>query len=148
MPYDMSNFGDSKWVRTHPNHVYTHGSMEPVLSVLDVRGFELRDLFLIGFNDSCGTLVLPTESRAENAAAALEPAFATKVQPGRRGRLGDRLHPSRTGRHHAVGVHHRPHAQGRPSGHQGRPLGPLTNQACRLPDLPAPTLNHGGRDGR
>ncbi|MET8275733.1 hypothetical protein [Streptomyces sp. NPDC005096] len=79
MPFDMSKFGDSKWVRTHPNRVCAHGSTEPVLSVLDVRGFELHDLFLIGFNDSCGTIVLPTESRAENAAAALEPAFATQV---------------------------------------------------------------------
>ncbi|OIJ95403.1 hypothetical protein BIV24_08970 [Streptomyces colonosanans] len=79
MPYDMSQFGKSRWVKTHPNGVYTHGSTEPVLSVLDVRGFELRDLFLIGLNDSCGTIVLPTESRAENAAAALEPAFATRV---------------------------------------------------------------------
>ncbi|WP_177198657.1 hypothetical protein [Streptomyces colonosanans] len=75
----MSQFGKSRWVKTHPNGVYTHGSTEPVLSVLDVRGFELRDLFLIGLNDSCGTIVLPTESRAENAAAALEPAFATRV---------------------------------------------------------------------
>jgi hypothetical protein len=79
MPYDMSNFATSRWVRTHPNNVYTHGSLEPVLSILDVRGFALHDLFLIGFNDNCGTLVLPTESRAENAAAALEPAFATRV---------------------------------------------------------------------
>lgn len=44
-----------------------------------MRGFELRDLFLIGLNDNCGTLVLPSESRAENAAAALEPAFETRV---------------------------------------------------------------------
>ncbi|WP_331755873.1 hypothetical protein [Streptomyces sp. NBC_01643] len=79
MPFDMSKFGDSEWVRTEPNGVCTHGSTEPVLSVLDVRGFELHDLFLIAFNDSCGTIVLPTESRAENAAAALEPAFATRV---------------------------------------------------------------------
>ncbi|WJY43229.1 hypothetical protein QT196_38880 (plasmid) [Streptomyces sp. P9-2B-2] len=75
----MSRFGTSRWVKTHPNNVYTHGSTEPVLSVLDVRGFELRELFLIGINDSCGTLVLPSESRAENAAAALEPAFDTRV---------------------------------------------------------------------
>ncbi|MCZ1012661.1 hypothetical protein [Streptomyces lydicus] len=79
MAFDMSRFGTSRWVKTHPNGVYTHGSTEPVLSVLDVRGFELRELFLIGINDSCGTLVLPSESRAENAAAALEPAFDTQV---------------------------------------------------------------------
>ncbi|WP_086706892.1 hypothetical protein [Streptomyces antimycoticus] len=79
MTIDMSKFGKSRWVKSHPNNVYTHGSTEPVLSVLDVRGFELRDLFLIGLNDSCGTIILPTESRAENAAAALEPAYATRA---------------------------------------------------------------------
>jgi hypothetical protein len=79
MAFDMSNFATSRWVKTHPNNVYTHGSLEPVLSILDVRGFALHDLFLIGLNDSCGTLVLPTESRAENAAAALEPAYETRV---------------------------------------------------------------------
>ncbi|GAA2264605.1 hypothetical protein GCM10010232_65920 [Streptomyces amakusaensis] len=81
MAFDMSVFGRSRWVQTHPNGVYTHGSLQPVLSILDVRGFELRDLFLIGINDDCGTIVLPTESRAENAAAALEPAYATTVKP-------------------------------------------------------------------
>ncbi|MFJ6792018.1 hypothetical protein [Streptomyces angustmyceticus] len=75
----MSRFGTSRWVKTHPNGVYTTGSTEPVLSVLDVRGFELRELFLIGINDSCGTLIVPVESRAENAAAALEPAFNARV---------------------------------------------------------------------
>ncbi|MYZ39781.1 MULTISPECIES: hypothetical protein [unclassified Streptomyces] len=75
----MSRFATNRWIKTHPNGVYTHGSTEPILSVLDVRGFEVRDLFLIGFNDSCGTLVLPTERRAQNAAAVLEPAFATRV---------------------------------------------------------------------
>ncbi|CAL9668868.1 hypothetical protein [Streptomyces sp. enrichment culture] len=79
MPYDMSRFVTNRWIKTHPNRVYTHGSLEPVLSILDVRGFEVHDLFLIGLNDSCGTLVLPSESRAQNAAAALEPAYKTKV---------------------------------------------------------------------
>ncbi|MBB1260393.1 hypothetical protein [Streptomyces alkaliterrae] len=75
----MSKFGNSQWVTAHPNGVYTHGFLEPIMTVLDMRGFELHDLFLIGLNDSCGTLVLPTESRAENAAVALEPAYATRV---------------------------------------------------------------------
>ncbi|WP_432095673.1 hypothetical protein [Streptomyces sp. bgisy100] len=79
MAFDMSKFGGSRWVKSHPRNVYTHGSLEPVLSILDVRGFELHDLFLIGLNDSCGTVVLPSESRAENAAAALEPAYETRV---------------------------------------------------------------------
>lgn len=80
MAFDMSRYGQSRWVKTHPNGVYSHGSTEPVLSVLDVRGFEVGDLFLIGLNDNCGTIVLPTESRAQNAAAALEPAYATTVK--------------------------------------------------------------------
>ncbi|MFE0779159.1 hypothetical protein [Streptomyces sp. NPDC058861] len=79
MAIDMSTFGGSRWVTTHPNNLHTHGSLEPVMSILDVRGFPLHDMFLIGINDSCGTIVLPSESRAENAAAALEPAYETRV---------------------------------------------------------------------
>ncbi|WP_030423264.1 hypothetical protein [Streptomyces sp. NRRL F-5065] len=79
MAFDMSKFGGGRWVKTHPNNVHTHGSTEPIMTVLELRGFELRDLFLIGFNDSCGSIVLPSESRAENAAAALEPAYETRV---------------------------------------------------------------------
>ncbi|GGZ22067.1 hypothetical protein ACFW6E_38065 [Streptomyces olivaceoviridis] len=86
MAIDMSKFGGSRWVKSHPNNVHTHGSTEPILSVLDVRGFELRDLFLIGLNDRCGAIVLPTESRAQAAAAALEPAYETRVYlMGKRG---------------------------------------------------------------
>ncbi|MFE3074176.1 hypothetical protein [Streptomyces sp. NPDC059247] len=66
MPVDMSRFGGGRWVKTHPGN-------------LDIRGFPMHDLFLIGFNEDCGTVVLPTESRAENAAAALEPAYETRV---------------------------------------------------------------------
>ncbi|MEV6123050.1 hypothetical protein AB0M23_21455 [Streptomyces sp. NPDC052077] len=79
MTFDMNQFATSRFIKTHPGTVLTHGSTEPVLSILDVRGFALHDLFLIGFNDNCGTLVLPTRSRAENAAAALEPAYETRV---------------------------------------------------------------------
>ncbi|MFF8918404.1 hypothetical protein ACF08M_35160 [Streptomyces sp. NPDC015032] len=80
MAFDMRKFGESRWVKSHPSTVFTHGSTEPILSILDVRGFELHDLFLIGLNDNCGTLVLPSESRAESAATALEPAYATEVR--------------------------------------------------------------------
>ncbi|MEU7088067.1 hypothetical protein [Streptomyces achromogenes] len=80
MTFDLTQFGHSKWFKPHPHRVYTHGSFEPVLSILDVMGFELRDLVVMGFNDNCGTLLLQTESRAENAAAALEPAYATTVE--------------------------------------------------------------------
>jgi len=69
----------SKWTRSHANGVVTHGSTQPILTVLDVRGFELRDLFLIGFNDNCGSIIVPTESRAREVEAALEPAYAVTV---------------------------------------------------------------------
>lgn len=83
--YAMAKYA-SKWVRQHPNGVFVHGAAQPILTVLDVRGFELADLFLIGLTDDAGTLVLPTEARAAAAAAALEPAYATTVLPfGRRG---------------------------------------------------------------
>jgi hypothetical protein len=42
MAFDMSKFGGGRWVKTHPNNVHTHGSLEPVLSILDVRGFALQ----------------------------------------------------------------------------------------------------------
>ncbi|MGW1596978.1 hypothetical protein [Streptomyces sp. NPDC002343] len=80
MTFDITQFGHSRWFKAHPHRVYTHGSVEPVLSILDVRGFELRDLVLMGLNDNGGMILLATESRAENAAAALEPAYATTVE--------------------------------------------------------------------
>jgi hypothetical protein len=86
----MSRFATNRWIKTHPNNVYTHGSTEPILSILDVRGFELYDLFLVGLNDSCGAIYFPTEDRARAAAQALEPAYATEVvfeaHPGARAR--------------------------------------------------------------
>jgi ribosomal protein L23 len=69
----------SQWTKTHANGVVTHGSTEPVLTVLDVRGVELRELFLIGFNDNCGSIIVPTEARANEIKAALEPAFQVAV---------------------------------------------------------------------
>ncbi|MGW3321112.1 hypothetical protein [Streptomyces virginiae] len=84
--YVMAKYATNKLIKRHLDGVFTFGATQPVLTVLDVNGFQLADLFLIGLNDDCGTLVLPTESRAGNAAAALEPAYATKVVPfGRRG---------------------------------------------------------------
>lgn len=73
----------SKYTKLHANDVLTFGATEPVLTVLEVRGYELRDVFLIGLNDDCGTIVVATESRAENAAAALEPAYKATVKPFR-----------------------------------------------------------------
>ncbi|MFE0470528.1 hypothetical protein ACFW2V_02780 [Streptomyces sp. NPDC058947] len=68
-----------QWTKTHANGVVTHGSTEPILTVLDVRGVELRDLFLIGFNDNCGSIIVPTEERANEIKEALEPAYAVHV---------------------------------------------------------------------
>ncbi|MEU2789042.1 hypothetical protein [Streptomyces sp. NPDC007100] len=72
---------ESKWTKTHPGGLVTFGATEPVLTVLDVAGFELRDLFLIGISDDCGTIIVADESRARAAAAALEPAFKSIVGP-------------------------------------------------------------------
>ncbi|MFH8558920.1 hypothetical protein ACH4FE_35760 [Streptomyces celluloflavus] len=77
----MQHYATNHLVKVHPNGVLTFGSTEPVLSILDVRGFELRNLFLIGINDNCGNLIVPTEARALSAQAALEPAFETKAKP-------------------------------------------------------------------
>lgn len=70
---------ESRWTKSHPNGVVTHGSTEPILTVLDVRGVELRDLFLIGFNDNCGSIITPTEERANEIKDALEPAYQVGV---------------------------------------------------------------------
>jgi hypothetical protein len=70
-------------VKGHANGVVTHGSTEPVLTVLELRGFEVRDLFLIGFNDNCGSIVVETEERAEQIATALEPAYRVKIKAER-----------------------------------------------------------------
>lgn len=74
------SFLTNKFVKGHANGVVTHGSTEPILTVLDVRGFDVRDLFLIGTNDNCGSILVETESRAENIKAALEPAYAVEVE--------------------------------------------------------------------
>ena len=75
----MRKYLGSRFVHARPNNVAVHGATEPIFTVLDVRGFEVRDLFLIGFNTDCGTLVVDTEERARAASGALEPAYKTKV---------------------------------------------------------------------
>ncbi|WP_254745522.1 hypothetical protein [Streptomyces cucumeris] len=85
MPSWGDGYASSRWTHRHPDNVITHGSTEPILSVLDFRGFELRDLFLIGMNDNCGTLILPTEERAQEAARALRPGYTVNVEKARRG---------------------------------------------------------------
>lgn len=67
--------------RTHPNQVVTFGATEPILTALDVGGFPIRDLFLIGINDLCGSIIVDSEQRAREAAAALQPGYEVKVSP-------------------------------------------------------------------
>ncbi|MEU3990133.1 hypothetical protein AB0F24_17450 [Streptomyces platensis] len=61
----------------------TSGSTEPVLSVLDARGFEIRDMFLIGINPDCGSIVFESEARARDVRAALEPAYRVRLRQDR-----------------------------------------------------------------
>ena len=75
----MNRYGEHPLTKSHPNGLVTFGATEPILTVLDVCGFELRDMFLIGFNDNCGSIVFPTEERANEAKAVLEPAYRVKV---------------------------------------------------------------------
>lgn len=72
-------YASSKWTRLHENGLVTHGSTEPVLSVLDVLGVEIRDMFLVGINDKCGSIFVPTEQRANELSMVMEAAYATKV---------------------------------------------------------------------
>lgn len=73
--------GPSKYTTVHANGLVTHGATEPIMTVLDVRGFEIRDMFLIGMNRQCGSIIFPTQGRALEAKAALEPAYAVRVEP-------------------------------------------------------------------
>ncbi|MEU5838611.1 hypothetical protein ABZ820_33765 [Streptomyces diacarni] len=69
----------TKYSQTHPNRVVTHGSTEPVVTALELGGFEIRDLFLCGFNPDCGSVIVDSQERARAAAAAREPGYATKI---------------------------------------------------------------------
>jgi hypothetical protein len=69
----------------HGNGVVVHGSGEPVLSVLDVLGAELEDIFVIGINDRCGSLVVPTQEKAERLGVLMNPAYKVKIKAPERG---------------------------------------------------------------
>lgn len=73
-------FASSRWVKSHPNGVVTHGALEPVMTILELRGFELRDMFLIGLNDNCGSILVPSRERADEVKSALEPAYQVEVR--------------------------------------------------------------------
>jgi hypothetical protein len=65
----------------HGNGVIVHGSGEPLLSVLDVLGADLSDIFVIGFNDKCGSLVVPTREKAEALTELMRPAYGVESKP-------------------------------------------------------------------
>ncbi|MFB6805443.1 hypothetical protein [Streptomyces sp. NPDC056387] len=69
--------------KTHANGLATFGATEPILTILDVRGFELRDMLLLGLNEDCGSIVVATEERACAAKVALEPAYQVRVRTER-----------------------------------------------------------------
>ncbi|MFE0472397.1 hypothetical protein ACFW2V_12355 [Streptomyces sp. NPDC058947] len=74
-----SRFASGAHVKVHDNGVVTHGALEPVMTVLEVRGFELRNMFLIGFNENCGSILVETQERANAIKNALEPAYQVNV---------------------------------------------------------------------
>lgn len=85
MAYWSDRFAQGEWVKEHPDGVVTHGVTEPVMTILELRGFDLRDMFLIGLNKNGGTILLPTQERALAAQAALEPAYRVLVKQTREG---------------------------------------------------------------
>lgn len=70
----------SRYTTVHADDVVTFGATQPVLTVLDVGGFEVRDLFLLGASADCGQIIVGSESRALNIEAVLEPAYAVTVR--------------------------------------------------------------------
>jgi hypothetical protein len=67
-------------VTVHPNNVMVHGASEPLLTFLELGGFELRDLFLIGSGRNSGAIIVGSQERALAVKAALEPAYAVTVK--------------------------------------------------------------------
>ncbi|MBD3004756.1 hypothetical protein [Streptomyces sp. 5-10] len=75
-------YATNRWIKIHPDWpgLVTHGSTEPILTVLEVRGFKIKDMFLIGINPDCGSIIVPTRERAEEVKAALEPAYKVTIE--------------------------------------------------------------------
>ncbi|MFD9072824.1 hypothetical protein [Streptomyces lasiicapitis] len=76
----MRKYATGYGVRVHADDLVTFGETQPILSVLDVAGFEVKNLFLIGRNAHCGQIIVESESRAMNIQAALEPAYKVTVK--------------------------------------------------------------------
>lgn len=77
----LKYYNGKSYMHLHANNVVVHGASEPVLTVLDVRGFDVRELFVIGFNENCGSIVVDSYERAMAVRDALEPAYRVKVKP-------------------------------------------------------------------
>lgn len=78
-------YADSKWMHLHQNGLVTHGSTSPILQVLDFLGVDIKDMVLIGINDKCGSIIVPTAQRANELSVVMEAAYATKVKQMGRG---------------------------------------------------------------
>lgn len=66
--------------KLHENDVVTFGFTEPILTILDVGGFSIENLFLISLEPEVGTILFDTRDRAERAARILEPGYEAKVE--------------------------------------------------------------------
>jgi hypothetical protein len=73
----LADLHSNRWAKQVPAYegVFTFGATEPVMTVLELRGFRMRDFFLMGDNADCGAIITPTESAANNIEVALEPAY-------------------------------------------------------------------------
>lgn len=76
----MHKYATNKYIKALPNNVAAAGATEPILTVLDVGGFRIRDLFLMGLNKDCGSLIVDSETRATEAQRVLEPAYRTSIR--------------------------------------------------------------------
>lgn len=76
-----SSFGytPNRFTKMHPNNVMVLGSYEPVLTVLDLEGAQVKDLLLLGLNDKAGSIIVDSKSRADEISRALEPLYETEV---------------------------------------------------------------------
>lgn len=77
----MDRYAHSKWATAHDHGVFTFGATQPILSALELGGFEVRDLFLMGMDEDYGAIIVEDQQRAEEVAAALEPAYTVTISP-------------------------------------------------------------------
>ena len=73
-------FVGNKYVQIHENGVVTHGSVEPLMTILELLNVELRDMFIMGLSADCGSVLVPTQRRAAEIREALTPAFDVSLK--------------------------------------------------------------------